>query len=199
MAAQENNTNNLKVYLERQIKEYQEESENRKALYADLLEHIEECKSQIRSMKSKEDPGFSMLSPIPVESAYQSRIERTKAQQEAFEKQKEKYLSDIRFYDSKIQEMQSQLEAYQETAAAQTEPSEKTVSGIKPSEKPVEERTSQDAPVSQPAGISRENGVYLLRKLSEIKGYLNVDRMRCCLEIEQLEGYLDHLLKELPE
>ena len=42
--------------------------------------------------------------------------------------------------------------------------------------------------------ISRDDLTYILHKLADIKGYVNVDRLRCRLEIEQLEEKLQNFL-----
>ena len=221
--------NNLKTYLEKQIQEYQQESESKKALYGDMMEQIEECKSQIRSLKAKEDVGFSLLSPISVDSAFRQQTDRLKEQMDSFEKQKEKYRKDILFCEKKIKEIKTQLEEYEKTAvqpedvpekdtAAEIHADEKlkvhnTTDSDKNLEYPKQESASKeiydvnitDVNISkkekadlnenkQEQLISRNDITYILHKLADIKGYVNVDRLRCRLEIEQLEEKLQNFL-----
>ena len=215
--------NNLKEYLERQIKEYQEETESIKALYTDITAHIEECKKQIRSLKAKEDVGFSLLSPIAVDSAFQSQISRVASQQEAFEKQKEKYLSDLRFYEGKVQEMQTQLENYRNSESLRIKAEAKAAEELERLQRESAAATSATAISTEPARAgeaeqfrqpqpentaeepvapssaeqteeARRQYTYILHKLTEIKGYLQLDGQRALLETDQLETYIRGLM-----
>ena len=241
--------NNLKTYLEDQMKEYREESESLKALYGDILEHIEECKLQIKSLKSKEDTGFALLSPISVDSTYQQQIDRIKDQMEAFEKQKDKYKNDIRFYDKKIQEISDQLEEFEKQVQSLPEtPASEEAPSPRPQEPIMEQAQFVGLQEMQPqeiqpnltktdnlqthvergavnSGISymkvtdaniigteRKNksgedpeGKNLLdhkeiesvlQKLSDIKGLVQMDPIRCRLEIDRLEKFLENMLKK---
>lgn len=197
--------NNLKTYLEDQIKEYREESESLKNLYGDMMEHIEECKVQIRSLKAKEDVGFSMLSPISVDSTYRQQIDRIQDQLETFEKQKDKYKNDIQFYDGKIEEIQLQLEAYEQQFLQSDQQSQKEqsydVDTADSSTVDIETHGTYDSKaeaMDQKTEIrsenetmwSRQDAEYVLHKLSEIKGYLSVDLLRSQLEIDQLTQFI---------
>ena len=185
--------NNLETYLEKQMKEYTEECESMKAMYVTLMEHIKECKSQIHSLKAKEDIGFSLLSPIPVKSAFQTQSIRIEGQLEAYEKQREKYIKDIRFYESKIEEMKEQLAAYRKNEKTKKDGNmqsmEVAVAEVAYEKRELKEKTICDNQKE------KANYNYIAHKISEIKGYLDVDIMRSKMEIQRLEHYISNLIK----
>lgn len=210
--------NNLETYLEQQIKEYTSECESMKAMYMTLMDHIKECKTQINSLKAKEDVGFSMFSPIPVESAYQTQIIRMEGQLEAYEKQREKYVKDIRFYEAKIEEMESQLEEYRSSESVRKETIMQDME-IAATDILRDNCNFEECSFSENNDLSsmdeqnlekvkelqllcdsqkekeRANYDYIAHKIAEIKGYINVDIMRSKMEIERLEQYLKNLME----
>lgn len=265
----ETKENNLKVYLKEQMEEYHQECESVKTLYADLLEHIEDCKDQIRRQKEREDPGFALLSPIAGQAGKKEDISAHLAEQiEAYERQKGKYQQQIRFYEEKIAEMQAQLEEFEhneqlkaewekkmqaeqnalsERASAGTgnEPSENVdvedngqksqdrdvraagdeqevdeeacdgnetgdgqeayhVQGVCDSQEPApsEEVSAAAVPEAVDQIVSRDKEKvrdvcsYMIRKLTEMKGYVQMDPMRCRMELDRLLRYVQRLEEE---
>lgn len=162
----ESDQNNLKTYLQKQMMEYEEECRNKKALFEDLLAHIEDCKSQIDDLNDKEDRRYTMLSPIAVESPYKTQIVRIEGQLETYEKQKEKYLSDIRFYEMKIQEIEMQLEAYEKNEAKQEIHTEAADSSDEQADLPVASENQADTAVKTKQSYDTKE---LLEQLEQIE------------------------------
>lgn len=238
--------NNLMVYLKKQMEEYQQECESSKALYADLLEHIEECKDQIRQQQQMQDPGFRMLSPLADEETEDQAIARLKEQIAGYEKQKLKYLQEIRFYEDKITEMQEQLDKFEENEAenqkwkkkleedhaelvaaarAAEAEEEEADDALYPEEKA--DKTNTECTVKDEEDASKkaqqiinetacdqnesknidseqkynnlenvsrggciDSYAFILKKLTEIKGYAQLDPRRCKIELERLTEYV---------
>lgn len=257
----ETKENNLKVYLKEQMEEYHQECESIKALYADLLEHIEDCKDQIRQQKEREDPGFALLSPLAGQAGKDTISAHLEEQIEAYERQKGKYQQQMRFYEEKIEEMQAQLDEFAhneqlkvewerklqaEQAAAQAQEEQMTAAGAKDAhpayvsmeknsqenddhenrgsknkksisventrgkEKTLTSVAAQETAASDEMLaaavsaavqeiISRDNKQlqdacsYMIRKLTEMKGYVQMDPMRCRMELDRLMQYVRQL------
>lgn len=261
----ETKENNLKVYLKEQMEEYHQECESIKALYADLLEHIEDCKDQIRQQKEREDPGFALLSPLAGQAATDSISVHLEEQIEAYERQKGKYQQQLHFYEEKIAEMQAQLDEFAhneqlkaewelklqaEQAALQAEREQATAADAKDAhsvragvenkgqvndvhedhydlknEKSASAEISRDKKTAPESVAEQETAAseemiaaavsaavnkivsrdkkqlqdacsYMIRKLTEMKGYVQMDPMRCRMELDRLLQYMQRLEEE---
>ncbi len=198
----------LQMYLEGQIREYSEMCDTLRAYYSQNMEKIETCKTDVRIMRSREDSGFALLSPISIESSFQVEIAQAQEKQELLEKQNEKYLRDIRFYEGKIREMEEQLEKAseqermeQESAAALEPQAEETPDG-EPADALYQEETSfytSDSSGSGAGGVYRGDLLQDLQTLAQYvtaaSRFARVDPRRTSVELSKVEQQIRRMEK----
>ncbi|MFQ9984393.1 MAG: hypothetical protein ACLRVS_00625 [Lachnospiraceae bacterium] len=196
-------SNNLEEYFEQQIQEYSDMCDSLNNFYEKNTAAIQECHETIAKLQEKEDAGFQLFSPITIDSESKEQIIQTRARQEMYEKQNEKYMHDIQFYEEKLKEMKEQLEFYREqqikketnSQDEQTETEKPDIVADKPAEE-IQTLNTKNVNTNK-RYVDKLRDVYA--KLEEMNNYLYVDMVRCSLELDKVRREIMQLIHELED
>lgn len=109
----------LIIYLNQQLDEYRKLCQGLEEVIEFNQRKIDKISFEIEGLMQKEDTGFILFSPIPVQSTYKDKIDQLKEKKEELELQTEKHRHDLSFYQEKVNEMELQLkekESFEKTA-----------------------------------------------------------------------------------
>lgn len=120
-----------------------------------------------------------------------------------YEKQNEKYMHDIQFYEEKLKEMKEQLEFYREqqikketnSQDEQTETEKPDIVADKPAEE-IQTLNTKNVNTNK-RYVDKLRDVYA--KLEEMNNYLYVDMVRCSLELDKVRREIMQLIHELED